>query len=672
MIVDATTRYMADPLPESLLLLATPAGTGKTTEMVRLAEQHALGNERVMYAGPNHDFYDDIRRVSAWVGQIPPEHFQRWWYEWQGRHDGNGIGLDATCRWSHQMKEWLARGYTARTFCKNPRICGWNYIHSGCRYYAQEHAAGRIIYAQHQHVALGHLLMDQVKLLIGDELPISAFLSSTDNKPGWIIPPAFIVPKGMEPGPIEQVLRTLRALSTIKTTTWQGTELLNALGGPERVASVLESARVEGVLALEPDLRSADAVHDAPYFHLFTLAELLGQEADEALAGRECISRVRVTNDGLVLLTRRIPRRLPPHVIWCDATGDPRLYERLLGRPVTTIRPRVKLRGRVFQVYASLNNKGSLFSFDGKTRAATMAKATLPEGPEAPVRTHINEGKRDLLRAQIDRIAARGYKRVVCISYKGAEEIVMPGAEGEAEYGYFGAQRGTNRYDGCDCLIVVGAQQPTISTMVDMAAQVFHQRTKPFDTTWTTLDRPFADQPWSWPIGGFWNDPDLQTLLEQFREAEILQSIHRARPIRHAVNVWLLTNVPIPNLPVDLVSLAALFDAPPDVDPYTWPAVLNCAEKRMQAAGMVLSTDLVDAGICQAKAATKYLRALADQFGWEVVTAPANGRGKPPLACVKNKQDSNIRFRPMNNHRSKTNIHDTEMVYTDAAEALPN
>src|SRR6185295_11363793 len=140
--------------------------------------------------------------------------------------------------------------------------------------------------------------------------------------------------------------------------------------------------------------------------------------------------------------------------------------------------------------------------------------------------------------------------------------------------GHFGAQRGTNRFEGCDCLIVVGAQQPTTTALVDTAAQVFHTRTLPFDTTWSTLDRPFAGQPWAWPIGGFWNDADLQTLLEQFREAELLQAVHRARPIRYPIDVWLLTNVPIPDLPVQLVSLADLFGAPPEVDPYRWPEVV--------------------------------------------------------------------------------------------------
>ena len=633
MIRAAIDRYLADPMPETMLVIAAPAGTGKTTELVRLAEQRAASGDRVLYAGPNHAFFEDIRSVSAAVGQLPVGQFGNWWYEWQGRHGGdpdNQLASPAMCRWAPQMDAWLSRGYTARSFCANPRICGWNYVHSSCKYYQQEQKAGPIIYAQHQHVALGHLMMDRMQLLIGDELPVSAFLSTTHGKPGWIIPPAFIVPKGMEPGPLEALLRTLRTLSSIRTSVWEGPELLEALGGAQRVAEVLAAARVSNALALEPDLRTADSVHDVPYYHLFTLAGLLGQEADAALAGQPSIHRVRVSNDGLTLLIRRIPKQLPPHVIWCDATADPRLYQQLFGRPVTFFKPQVKLRGTVYQVYASLNNKGSLL--DGKERT-TVATATIPDSPERATPAHLNDEKWQKLRKQITQITARGYTRPITISYKGLVELFQTTDDTAADTGHFGAQRGTNRFEGCDCLIVVGAQQPTTTALVDTAAQVFHTRTQPFDTTWSTLDRPYADQPWSWPIGGFWNDADLQSLLEQFREAELLQAVHRARPIRYSIDVWLLTNVPIPDLPVQLVSLADLFGAPPEVDPYRWPEVVAFAAERIATMGMVLSSDLVDARLCQQNTAAKYMRALADQQGWQVTTAPASGRGKPPLMC---------------------------------------
>jgi hypothetical protein len=86
---------------------------------------------------------------------------------------------------------------------------------------------------------------------------------------------------------------------------------------------------------------------------------------------------------------------------------------------------------------------------------------------------------------------------------------------------HFGGSRGTNRLQDCDCLIVVGAPQPPTPQLLDMAAMLYHERDEPFDTTWSTLTGRSRGQPWAWPIGGFWNDPALQTLLEQARESEL-------------------------------------------------------------------------------------------------------------------------------------------------------
>lgn len=621
MIRAAATTYLADPSPATLLLIATPAGTGKTTVMVDLAEREAAAGGRVIYAGPNHDFFGDVQALAA---------HPSWWYEWQARHDGAPeTGAGATCRWPHQMTAWLARGYSARGFCSNPRICGWAYAHSQCRYYAQQGRTEPIIYAQHQHVALGHLLMPHARLVIGDELPLSAFLSNTRERLGWIIPPDKILPRGMSDGPLSALLRRLQTLASIPRQIWRGGELLDMLGGAAHVADVCATVGI-GDLA-EPQLRDAIDVENAPYGHLMTLATLLGAEAREHAAGRLCVERVRVDTSGLTLLIRRGPAVLPPHVIWCDATGDERLYQRLFGRPVTILKPRVKLRGRVFQVWASLNNKGSLLG-DGAPKA--IEPAALPEAPSAPERrAPENAEKRSKLTQQIKQILSRGYQRPAIISYKSLVDTITVGTA--ADLGHFGAQRGTNRYQDCDCLIVIGAQQPTVPAMVDTAAMLYADRMPPFVTTWSMLDRPYAGQPWAWPIGGFWDDSDLQTLLEQFRESELIQAIHRARPIRRAVDVWLLTNVPLPGLAVELVSLHQLFGAPEGVDPYRWPAVVAFAQERIDQVGLVTSADLTRAGLCAQNIAAKYIPVLADQQGWQLVQAPANGRGKPPVACVK-------------------------------------
>jgi len=304
---------------------------------------------------------------------------------------------------------------------------------------------------------------------------------------------------------------------------------------------------------------------------------------------------------------------LPPHVIWLDATANHRLYETLFRRPVKVIKPEVPLEGRVRQVWAGLNNKHRL---DEGTRS----------GP-----------KIDHVKQQIARILGHGYQNPGYVSYKDLVATLAPEGTTPDMLAHFGGNRGTNRLQDCDCLIVVGAPQPQTGQLLDMAAMLYHERDEPFNAEWTTLDRPFAKQPWAWPIGGFWDDADLQTLLDQCRESELIQAIHRARPLIRDVDVWLLTNVPLEDTPVELVSLRELFGAPADVDPYRWPEVVALAQERIATTGIVTTADLVEAKYCQKPAAKRYIETLAAQHGWDIVRAPAEGCGQPPLGCVKNK-----------------------------------
>jgi hypothetical protein len=609
MMTDAITTYLADPLPSSMLLIAAPAGIGKTTIGVRTAEQTAAETRRVLYVGPRREFFADIQALATRPA---------WWTAWQPRHGGEGeTGFGATCRWPDQISTWMNRGYAAKTFCSNPRICGWNYWHTTCRYHAQERTAGPIVFAQYEHIALGHPLMDQMALIIGDELPIRAFLHP------WYIPPSAIVPPEITDPQAAAIARRLHTLATIPNTTWSGAELLEALGGAAAVAAACARFRQDvSFAAYEPELRGPNDAEDVPYFHLPQTLALLGREAERSAQNLPSISRVRVDVTGLTLLLRRAPRQLPPHVIWLDATANAPLYETLFGRPVTVLRPEVALQGRVRQVWAGLNNKQALAG-------------------QAP--------KTDHLRQQIARILSRGYTRPAFIGYKDLIRGLVPEGTAPDCLAHFGGSRGTNRLQDCDCLIVIGAPQPPTPQLLDMAAMLYHERDEPFTATWSTRDIPYAGQPWAWPIGGFWDDAQLQALIEQTRESELVQAIHRARPLIRDVDIWLLTNVPLPNIPVELVSLHTLFDAPVGVDAYRWPEVVAVAQARMDAAELVTTADLVDAKLCQAAAARRYLEALAAQFGWKLITAPASGRGKPPLACVKHKWAANIDLSPISN-----------------------
>ena len=87
----------------------------------------------------------------------------------------------------------------------------------------------------------------------------------------------------------------------------------------------------------------------------------------------------------------------------------------------------------------------------------------------------------------------------------------------------------------------------------------------------------------AYPAGGFWDDPDLQALLWSYRDAELIQAVHRCRPVLREVDIWLLSNLPLPELPpAELLSLHELLGAPANTQPHKWNATMQAFERLAQ------------------------------------------------------------------------------------------
>jgi hypothetical protein len=265
----------------------------------------------------------------------------------------------------------------------------------------------------------------------------------------------------------------------------------------------------------------------------------------------------------------------------------------------------------VFQVWARANGKGTLIDRSGGLT-----------------------GKAEQLHQQVLHIVrTRGYTRPAVITFEALKSLF------EVETGHFYGARGTNRYEGCDCLIVAGTPQPDLETITKTARMLFDSRMLPFNAEWSERDQVYATgnpegQRYSYPVSGFWHDADLQALLWQYREAEIIQAAHRVRPVLYGVDIWLLTNLPIDDLPPSaLLTIANVFDAPPNVDAYRWPEIIAFAEVQERETGYVTTADLVREFEISKTTADKYISLIAEHFDWPTFQATGRGRGRPPRAA---------------------------------------
>ncbi len=592
-IWDEMVNYSRLVNPDYLLLIKAQPGVGKTHAGVRLGEMLAAQGRRVLYAAPRHDFITDLRAIAS----SPSD-----WYEWQPRREGTET-QDETCRHTEKINTWLHRGYEAKDFCS--RVCGWPYFNELCPFTSQKRRPEPIIMGQHQHVTSGHPL--DFHFVIGDESPLATFQRQ------WVIPGRWILPADMDRAePLTEILHELAKLAESKATL-EGPALLKVLGGAAQVLDACEGFSMPATAAaLTPYLRTADDAEKAAYFHLPQLVPLLRREALADCAGHEYPHRVIVEGGNLMLLLRRdVNPKMPSHVVWLDATGNEHLYRTIFRRPVKVLAPNVKLKGRIVQVTDRANGK------------STLLKGGQPTGKATQLIEQVSQiiQKNDLQRPGI-------------VTFQ--EMSKHSDFESLNALHFYGA-RGSNVQQDVDGHIVAGTPQPSILDMDKLARIVFFERMTPFNLKWSIQDVPYtyldrSGNGRAYPTSGFWHDEDLQAILWQYREAELIQAVHRSRLTVRPVTVWLLSNLPIGELPpAALVTIRELLQAPAGMDAYAWQQVLAVAERCCAQKGHVTSVDLVNALGLHRNTATKYIDLLTQQPHWIDAAVP-KGRGRPPKA----------------------------------------
>jgi hypothetical protein len=582
--------------PQHLLLIKAVPGVGKTTAAVRLAEELVGQGRRVLYTAPRHDFIHDLRAIAKQPYMI---------YEWLPRREGNDHNAE-TCRHTDEINHWLHRGYDGIDFCS--RVCGWDYLNRLCPYHAQKRRQEPIVMGQHQHITAGHPLA--FDFVIGDESPLASFQHQ------WLIPARWIIPPSMDwAEPLTELLQEIRLLAE-QYSRIEGPPLLRALGGAQRVLEACQMFTMPtSAVVYLPSLHSASDAERAPYFHLPKLVPLLVREAEAEQAGREYPHRIIIDNGHLMLLLRReVNEQLPGHVVWLDATGNEHLYQAVFRRPVKVVNPPVRLRGKMIQITDRANGKSSLVQ-DGEI----TSKAN-----------QLTEQIRYIIKSQA--LCKPGI-----VSF---QEFVTLDEFEQFQSLHFYAARGTNVQQGVDGHVVAGTPQPSILEMDKLVRMLFFERMSPFNRQWRVKEQPYCyidaeGKGRAYAVSGFWHDEDLQAILWQYREAELIQGVHRSRLATRDVRVWLLSNLPIWELPpTELLQIRDLFEAPQGVDAFRWPEVLRVANEFCDKQGYVTSADLAVALSLDSRTARKYVEQLATQPNWDNA-AVRTGRGRPPKAVQR-------------------------------------
>jgi hypothetical protein len=236
--------------------------------------------------------------------------------------------------------------------------------------------------------------------------------------------------------------------------------------------------------------------------------------------------------------TLRIRNTVP--VLALDGTGTLAFNKKIFGDHMTADRFPVPRDAEVYQVSTKLFSRQSLTGTDRQGTRRSPGKVIEAE----------------CLRAQVVELLQLLPGDVLLVTYKAAEEVLRDDLPEHVEVTHFGALRGLNNYEHCETAVVMGREQPS--------AQAIEALTRPFTATDA---EPFI------PIGEYvlqsrgrrmrnggpnvvevqvHPDPRCQAMLEQVREAEIVQAVDRVRPVFNRRKIIVLTSLAL-DLTVDQV-----------------------------------------------------------------------------------------------------------------------
>lgn len=535
-----------------MLLVKAQPGLGKTFAAILTAQLH---QGRVLFLMPTHAHFEQLYNF---------EHFEpNDWYHWRATHAPvPGVDNEFMCRETRHTIKLMAKGWPLSVACNG--LCPmWK---ATCDYKNQANQQEKIIAGVHEHITTG-LDVRGASLVIVDEEPIRAFLQPRTIPVADIATPQYA-------GPISELYDILRQLCQ-GGQSWQGRPLLDKIGEVLRdVYALIDD--FEKLIPAMPQITDRGEIDQLPAWFLDDLLILLAGEWEAWRRGEtEWLERVIVDGSGLTLKKRgSVWGKIPARVIVIDATANAEIYRQMFPeRDIEVYEPSVKQQGSINQI------TGSYLGISQLKEEATAER----------------------MAAACREIADReGYQNPGVVTFMSATAAFLPYFGDKVAH--FGGQRGSNALADCDGGFVVGSFSPPDSAIMDMVKMLKVDRLNRFSVT--TLDNGYivpirserlveydcqddnGRSPWRM-VSGLWSDPDLHAAMESRREAEMLQAVHRFRPLTRDVPVWLFSSIPT-GLP-----LAGVWDDPPlgpaGIDWRAWLKIKPLLDST--AAGAAVSLD---------------------------------------------------------------------------------
>lgn len=495
------------------LVLAHPPGAGKGHNTVAGLRAYLQAHEapgQIVWAAPRKEQIRDQHGL-----ELTPLH---------GRNPGN-------CRRIGEAMALSARGYSVReALCRRrcPFVDHCHYL----RQFGQEadfFAPLPLLQATGWWREAGVLILDEF-----DPARLTRVIS-------------------LDSADLAAMARATRCPHARAVLRWVGLALASAsdrqLSGGTLLAELEAAARAEG-LDLAATLRAACdglpaeeeqlmllglpqgaglADYEAlPPNHLATLVERLAREQRAHLSGAAFTSRLELSGGRLMIFTRiehliaQLADSEQPKVI-LDATVSAPLLEALFpGAPIRVERPGLAGGAHVVQVISRDWAKSGLRGERRERWYDEVSAQLRPGRPTLVVCTlGCEEGLRDALRA-------RGHTGV--------------------QVGHYGALRGSNAYKGHDVLLAQ-VYHPNLEAVMREGRALFADDGPPLDERVIVTERVLEDASgarWAVQVPTF-ADERLAALLENRREAEMVQCAMRGRPLDHPeAQITLMFGLPLP------------------------------------------------------------------------------------------------------------------------------